>query len=280
MHRWLASSLSEQRTQFELIEEPAQRVRLLVAYDGAAFSGFAINRNVTTVAGQLEAHLARVLREPITITGAGRTDKGVHAWGQVVSFDTRSKRLDIRRLQKSINSVLGPAIVVREATLEEPSFDARFSARWRRYRYSILRSATPNPFLASTTWHLPERLDVDAIAAAGAALVGYHDFSAFCRRPPSAPGMPERSLERTILGLDWSEQADDVLRMEITASAFCHQMVRSITGTLIDIGRGRIAAGEMPAILAGRDRSAAGSLAPPHGLCLYEVGYTPFDSTE
>lgn len=265
--------MSEQRSSLELNEEPARRVRLLVAYDGSAFSGFAKNRDVVTVAGELERHISRVLRHPITITGAGRTDKGVHAWGQVVTFDTWSDRLDLARLAKSINSALGPRIAVRDASVVSPDFDARFSATWRRYRYTIVRSAAPNPFLANTAWHFSAPLDLEAMRAASEQFLGRHDFSSFCRRPPSAPGMPERSLERTVTELVWNELPDDVLQMQITAKAFCHQMVRSITGTIVDVGRGRFAPSDIAAIFEARDRNAGGRLAPPQGLCLYEVGY-------
>jgi len=253
--------------------ELSVRVRLVVAYDGARFSGFARNAGVTTVAGELEAHLSRVLRHPVTITGAGRTDAGVHAWGQVVTFDADPERLDPPRLQRSINSVCGPAIVCRSVDVVDADFDARFSARWRRYRYTILTGDVPNPFLAAFSWHVAHPLDLDAMRTASADFVGQHDFSSFCRRPPAAADGRPAGLERTVLDLRWDELPDELLRLEITARAFCHQMVRSIVGTLVDIGRGRLGAAAVPAILAARDRSAAGELAPSHGLCLYEVGY-------
>lgn len=248
-------------------------MRLLVAYDGAAFSGFARNNNVTTVAGALEAHLSRVLKHDVVVTGAGRTDKGVHAWGQVVTFDTYADRLQPERLQRSINSVCGPAIVVRAIELVDDDFDARFSARWRRYRYTILNSPTPNPFLHAYAWHLTDAVSVETMNEAGLALLGTHDFSSFCRRPPDHHDGTPRTLVREVTGLTWERLDDDVLRCEITASAFCHQMVRSIVGTLVAVGRGRIAPDEVALILAARDRAAAGDLAPPQGLCLYEVGY-------
>lgn len=259
----------------EVHQEPGlrQRVRLLVAYDGGAFSGFARNLAVTTVAGELEAHLSRVLKHDVVVTGAGRTDKGVHAWGQVVTFDTFADRVAPERLQRSINSVCGPAIVVRAIDLVDDTFDARFSARWRRYRYTILNSATPNPFLARYSWHLSDELSLDAMNQAGSALLGSHDFSSFCRRPPDYHDGTPASLVREVTGLTWSRREDEVVRLEITARAFCHQMVRSIVGTLVGVGRGRIGPDTVPAILDARDRAAAGDLAPPHGLCLYEVGY-------
>lgn len=254
-------------------EKPTFRVRLLVAYDGAAFSGFARNVGVATVAGTLEAHLERVLGHPVSITGAGRTDRGVHAWGQVVTFDTTTVDLDLDRLARSINGVCGPAISVRDATVVPHDFDARFSATWRRYRYTIWTAAAPNPFLGAYSWHVPQALDVAAMEAAGVHLLGQHDFSSFCRRPPVMPGREPASLERTVTELGWTRPDTDVLRFEITARAFCHQMVRSITGTLVDVGLGRLGVADMPAIISAGDRARAGRLAPPQGLCLHAVGY-------
>ena len=248
-------------------------MRLLVAYHGAAFSGFARNAGVRTVAGDLETHLARVLRHPVVVTGAGRTDKGVHAWGQVVTFDTHVDRLEPERLVRSINSVCGPAIAVRALDVVEPSFDARFSATWRRYRYTVLNSVTPNPFLTDTAWQVTDALSIDAMNEAAAAVVGCHDFSSFCRRPPARHDGEPTSLVRTVTGAGWRALDDDVVRFEITARAFCHQMVRSIVGTLVEVGRGKRAATEIESIIDRRDRGAAGDLAPPHGLCLHEVGY-------
>ena len=263
------------RVQIELNEEPVplQRVRLLVAYDGSAFSGFARNLGVTTVAGELETHLKRVLKHEVVITGAGRTDKGVHAWGQVVTFDTFADRLQPERLQRSINSVCGPAIAVRAIDLVDTEFDARFSAKWRRYRYTILTAATPNPFLYRYAWHVTDPISVDAMDEAGQAILGEHDFSSFCRRPPDRHDGTPATLVREVTGLRWERLEGDLLRCEITARAFCHQMVRSIVGTLVDVGRGRLATDQVATILAARDRNAAGDLAPPQGLCLHEVGY-------
>lgn len=248
-------------------------MRLVVAYDGAPFHGFARNEGVTTVAGVLEDHLARVLGHPVRLTAAGRTDAGVHAWGQVVTFDTTAAALDLDRLQRSTNRACGPAIVVREASEVGPDVDARFSATWRRYRYSVLVSPTPDPFLAATTWHVGEPLDVEAMNRAGARLVGRHDFSSFCRRPPTPPGRPPASLERTVLAVDWREVSPELLRLEITAAAFCHQMVRSIVGLLVAVGRGRRSVEDVDAALAAADRAVVPQLAPPQGLCLWEVGY-------
>lgn len=249
------------------------RVRLVVAYDGAPYSGFAANPGVRTVAGTLGEVLERVLGHPVELTCAGRTDKGVHAWGQVVSFDTESQRFDAEGLTAAVNRLCGPSIVVREACPAEDGFDARFSARWRRYRYTILNDPVPDPFLAATVWHVARPLDLSALRLGCDALIGEQDFASFCRRPKPAGGAPEPSLVRRVLVARWDRVDARLLRFEIAASSFCHQMVRSVVGTLVDMGSGRRRPGEMRSIIAARDRSAASQPAPPQGLCLWEVGY-------
>lgn len=253
---------------------PLVRVRATIAYDGSAFHGFAEQPGVPTVAGTLREAMERVLRHPVELTCAGRTDAGVHGWGQVVSFDARAGGFDADRLQASLNGLCGPAVVVREvAVADRPDFDARFDATARRYRYTILNRAVPDPFLAATAWHVAQPLDVRAMQAACDPLVGEHDFSSFCRRPKDKP---DASLVRRVLGASWERDdpaGEGVLRFRIEATAFCHQMVRSITGTLVDVGLGKRTPADVMAALRAQDRSAAGPVAPPHGLCLWEVLY-------
>jgi tRNA pseudouridine38-40 synthase len=246
-----------------------QRVRLVVAYDGGAFHGFAENAGVATVAGSLREAIERVLGVPVELVGAGRTDTGVHAWGQVVSFDA-PEGADLGRLMRSTNGLCGPAIVVRAAEVAPASFDARFSAKWRLYRYTVLNRPVPDPFLAATSWHVTTPLDITGMRLGCDPLVGEHDFTSFCRaRKTDAPV----SLTRRVLEAAWTDAGDGVLRFEIRATAFCHQMVRSIVGLLVDVGRGRRHAGDVLATIRARDRAVAGQPAPPHGLCLWEVGY-------
>ncbi|MBK9179591.1 MAG: tRNA pseudouridine(38-40) synthase TruA [Acidimicrobiales bacterium] len=252
---------------------PRVRVRMVIAYDGSGFHGFAANAGVRTVAGSLTESLEQVLRQPVELACAGRTDAGVHAWGQVVSFDASSDGLDLAKVQRSLNGLCAPTIVVRELSLADPSFHARHSAVSRRYRYTILNRPVPDPFLASTSWHIPEPLDLSELRLACDPLVGEHDFTSFCRRPRTDAGSPSPSLVRRVLDARWVDAGGGVLRFEIEASAFCHQMVRSIVGTLVDVGRGRLRAGELLAILRRRDRAAAGQPAPAHGLCLWAVRY-------
>ncbi len=266
------------------------RVKLTVAYDGSGFSGFAAQAGKPTVAGTLAMALEKVVGHSVRLTCAGRTDAGVHARGQVVHADLVPKgrlphtcrgphtgsapdtdALDTDALVRSCNRMLAPRIVVRSATVVSQHFDARRSALSRRYRYSVVDAPVPDPFLAPTAWHVPGPLDIRGMQAACDPLLGEHDFAAFCRRGPRQPaGEP---MMRRVTEASWTRGAEGVLRFEIEAVSFCHQMVRSLVGTLVEVGKGRRRASDMMVLLAMGDRSRAGSPAPPHGLCLWEVRY-------
>lgn len=256
------------------------RVCLRVAYDGGAFKGFAENAGVTTVAGVLRAKLEKVYSQPIVLTCAGRTDAGVHARGQVVTFGVLDLPVEPLRLRKSLNSLLAPSVVVAEVTIVDQRFDARYAALWRSYRYLVLNSEIPDPFVSDTAWWVDEPLDLAAMQEAAMPLLGLHDFTSFCRRPRATP---EATLVRRLLHAQWVQEdaqtgVPALLRFEIAASAFCHQMVRSIVGALVDVGRGRFEPEHVTQILAAQDRSIMNNIAPPHGLCLWQVGY-PGDPT-
>ncbi|MCQ3809420.1 MAG: tRNA pseudouridine(38-40) synthase TruA [Acidimicrobiia bacterium] len=247
------------------------RVRATVAYHGGSFHGFAINRGVRTIGGDLTEALTRYLQQPVELTCAGRTDTGVHARAQVVSFDAPDDA-DLLGMRTAVNRMLAPAIAIRSADAAPEGFDARFDAASRTYRYTVLNQEVPDPFLASTAWHYYRPLNVDAMNAAAAAIVGKHDFSSFCRRQHTADGN-EKSRVRVVHRATWSAADEALLRFEIEASSFCHRMVRSITGALVDIGAARLPPEAMAAILAAKDRSEVPNLAPPHGLCLWSVTY-------
>jgi tRNA pseudouridine38-40 synthase len=243
---------------------------MTVAYDGSGFRGFAANEGVRTVGGDLARALARVLRHPVELSCAGRTDAGVHARGQVVSFDAAEDGLDLEQLQRSLNGLLGPEIAIRAIAVSPPDFDARRSAVSRRYRYTLLTTPWPDPFWAGRAWHVDHRLDLDLLRLGADPLIGEHDFASFCRRPD-----PAASLVRRVTEACWEEAGVDgeVLHFWIEANAFCHQMVRSVVGTLVEVGTGKKRAGDVRGIIAARDRNAAGQLAPPDGLCLWSVTY-------
>ncbi len=249
---------------------PLARIRLTVAYDGSGFHGFAAQPGgVKTVGGTLAKTLERVLRHPVELTCAGRTDSGVHARAQVVTFDAERDRLDLAQLQRSVNKLCGPVIVVTAADEAPADFDARFSATSRVYRYSVLNTSVPNPFLAATAWHVEQPLDLPSMRLGCDPLIGAHDFTSFCRLPKEE----SPSMVREVLDARWEEPGDGLLWFWIEATSFCHQMVRSVVGTLVDTGLGKRRAGEVAAILRAKDRATAGRVAPPHGLILWEVRY-------
>lgn len=222
--------------------------------------------------GTLQAAIEQVLDRPVTLVCAGRTDTGVHAWGQVVSFDAPTG-VDLSAFRDSLNAMCGPAVVTRDVAVAADDFDARSSATSRAYRYTVLNRPVPDPFLAATTWHLHRPLDLSLLRLGCDALIGHHDFTSFCRKgPPLASGEP-RSLMRRVTDARWVDLGDGVLRFDITASSFCHTMVRSIVGTLVAMGEGILRPGEMRGIMAARDRHGLPAVAPPHGLCLWKVEY-------
>jgi tRNA pseudouridine38-40 synthase len=243
-------------------------LKLTVAYDGTDFHGFAVQPDERTVEGELTAALTRVLREPVALSCAGRTDAGVHAWNQVVSCNVADDT-DLDVVQRSVNSQLAPEIVVRSAELADHEFDARHSALWRAYRYTVVNRDTPDPFRARHAWWVSESLDVARMRLAADPFLGEHDFSSFCRKGPEGS-----TAVRRVLASEWLVEEDGVLVYDIRAAAFCWQMVRSIVGTLVDVGIGKIRPGEIMGILRARERSAAVRVAPPHGLCLWDVGYS------
>lgn len=248
------------------------RLRMTVAYDGAGYHGFAAQPGTVTVAGRLSEAVARVLGAPVAVTAAGRTDAGVHAWGQVVSFDVDPVEgtVEPERIQRSLNRMLAPSIVVRAARVAPPGFDARRTALARRYRYTILNRPVPDPFLARHTWHVEGPLDLSALRLSCDPVIGEHDFSSFCRPPRR---VPDASLVRRVNDARWLDLGDGLLRFDIEARSFCHQMVRALVGTMVAIGGGRRRAGDLMGMLKARSRAAAADLAPPHGLCLWEVVY-------
>lgn len=252
-----------------------RRVRMTVAYDGAPFHGFAAHSGVRTVMGDLRSALQRVTQTDLELTGAGRTDAGVHGWGQVVSGDVDDD-VDLADLRRRVNRMCAPAIVIRDIAWADAEFNARFSATWRHYRYDITNGDVQPPALALSAWHVAAPLNLHAMRLGADPLIGEHDFASFCRRPKVAGGQPLPSLVRRVMLARWSQVETDyhpLLRFEIRANAFCQQMVRSIVGTLVDVGLGRISAGDVSAILRTGDRAVAGQVAPAHGLCLWEVGY-------
>ena len=242
-------------------------VKLVLAYDGTDFRGWARQPGLRTVQGVLEQALARVLRNAPTLSVAGRTDAGVHARGQVASFRAADS-IDLGRLQRAVNGLLAPEVVVRSATRVPDGFDARRSATWREYRYRIDVGEVPDPFTARFTWHRPGALSLRAMRLAARELVGTRDFASFGRRPENRSGSTMRRLQRLSV-----TRTEDRVEVAARANAFLQQMARSLVGMLVAVGEGRMEAASIPEILAAGDRGRAGPVAPPHGLTLERVAY-------
>jgi tRNA pseudouridine38-40 synthase len=242
-------------------------VRLTLAYDGTGFRGWAKQRGQRTVEGVLTDALSRFLGDVPRLSVAGRTDAGVHARAQVASFAAPADRVDLTRLQRSVNTMLSPEVVVTDARWMSKGFDARFSATAREYRYRIDVGPWSDPFEARFVWSRPRELSVGAMRAAARHLVGEHDFSAFSRSAGEGTSNVRR-LQRLAIS-----RAGDRVDVVARANAFAHQMVRSLVGMLAAVGDGSRDASQVPLVLESRDRGRVPSIAPPHGLTLERVLY-------
>jgi len=244
------------------------QLRLTVEYEGTAYQGWQLQPGGPTVQEVLERALTTALREPVRVRGAGRTDAGVHACGQVAAVRVTSVPSDLVRLQKSLNALTPYDVAVREITVVDDAFDPRRHARSRVYEYRILNAIAPSPFWRRHAWHVAMPLDVPAMDAAARALLGEHDFAAF----RGADAEPVRSTVRRVL--ESGVRPSGILVVyRIEATAFLKHMVRNIVVTLVEVGRGERGPDTMRDLLAGRDRTRAGATAPPHGLVLVAVRY-------
>ncbi|MFZ0014466.1 MAG: tRNA pseudouridine(38-40) synthase TruA [Acidimicrobiia bacterium] len=239
--------------------------RLDLSYDGSGFRGYASQVGQRTVQNELDTALATYTGQPITTSVAGRTDAGVHALGQVVSVPLQGE-FDLERMRRGIDALLGPEITVRAVSIAPKSFNARFSASWRRYRYLMGTGVAANPLSRTFVWHVGPMLDVDAMSSSSSAFVGEHDFSSFCRAAEGRSNV-RRLTELSIV------VSEETLEVWVRANAFCHQMVRSIVGYLYDVGRGFCDGGRAAEVIAAEDRAAVATVAPAHGLTLWAVGY-------
>lgn len=242
------------------------RFRLLLEYDGGLFHGWQIQPEGETVQGVLESALLRLFGRPLRVIGAGRTDAGVHATGQVAHFDAPFDRAE-RDIVRALNALTPPGLSILSAEKVPYDFHARHSARYREYVYRIFQRAQPPTLERDRVWHCPRPLDLPVMQEAGSSLLGTHDFTAFRAASCAAPS-PVRTLSRLVL-----DRQGVILEITVGANAFLYHMVRNIVGSLVKVGVGDWPPGRIQEILASRDRRQAGPMAPAAGLYLTRVGY-------
>lgn len=245
----------------------ARNLKLVIEYDGTDFAGWQVQPGRRTVQGVLEEAFSDLAGEVISVTGAGRTDAGVHALGQVAHVRTALK-LPAERIAAAVNARLADDVFVRNVTDAPESFHARYDAVARSYFYLI--GATKSPLWRRHRWYVSEPLDVGAMQDAASALEGEHDFSSFCLSG-SDPGHHRCHVRR--LSIEWEDRYGGVVVIRMEANRFLRGMVRSVVGTLVDVGKRKVSADRLREILEAEDRSRAGPTAPPHGLYLAEVKY-------
>jgi tRNA pseudouridine38-40 synthase len=245
--------------------------KLTIAYDGTDFHGWQIQASKPTIQGEIVNVLHRITQESIVLHGAGRTDAGVHALGQVGSFRTQAA-LSAEEFQRALNALLPPTIRIVNAEEVGPDFHARWSARGKIYRYRLYRGKVVPPMLWRYVLHYPFPLDEDAMRAAAARFVGTRDFASFAASTGSEEDDKERSTEREIYSAELVRSADnEELIFTVRGRSFLRYMVRKMVGTLLDVGRGKLKPEDIDMLYELRDRSKSGPTVPPQGLCMVEV---------
>ena len=244
------------------------RIRLDISYDGTGYGGFQIQKNAPTIQGEVEKALAAIYKKPLRITGAGRTDAGVHARGQVVHFDAPFE-IPAARLPAAMNALLPPAIVVFEAASAAPDFHARFSATRKIYSYTLDRAGYPQVLRRLYSHHFPGPFNRQAVTETARLLEGTHNFQAF-----RAAGSTVQSTVRTLYRVELQEFLEEkLLLFTFEGNGFLYRMARLLTGSLLRVGRGKLDLAAVAAALEGQNPGAAGPTAPPQGLCLEKVIY-------
>jgi tRNA pseudouridine38-40 synthase len=245
--------------------------KLTIEYDGTDYHGWQVQPGMATIQGTLEHAMARIIGAPVHVKGAGRTDAGVHALGQVASLRAEFMHPP-DTLRRALTSLLPPDIVVTRVEVAPEDFDAQRWAQWKRYRYTLLTRPYPSALERRYSLFMPHPLKIDSMAEAASLLIGEHDFRSFQAAHSSADHPVRQVLRATF------RQEDDHLFFEIAADGFLRHMIRIIMGTLLDVGRGKLGPRDLKAILEAGDRNRASKTVSPHALCLIKVGYQPFHS--
>ena len=251
---------------------PMPTFKLTIEYDGTDYHGWQVQLGLATIQGVLEEAMARIIGAPVHVKGAGRTDAGVHALGQVASLHA-AFRHPPDTLRRALTSLLPPDIVVTRVEEAPDGFDAQRWARWKRYRYALLTRPYPSALERRSTLFVPPPLQTGSMSEAASWLIGEHDFSSF----QAAHSSVESSIRR-IYDARFRVEGDHLF-FEITANGFLRHMIRIVMGTILDVGRGKLQPNDVKAILEVKDRNKASKTLSAHALCLMEVGYQPFAST-
>jgi tRNA pseudouridine38-40 synthase len=259
-------------SRLQKLKDRMRNLKLILSYDGSDFAGWQVQPDAMTVQGTLASAIGRITGENVLPQGSGRTDAGVHALAQVVTFVTESS-VPATNFVKALNDILPASVRVLEVEEAAPDFHARKSARGKTYRYRIYRAAICPPFLARYVWHYPYPLDEKAMVQAAGLVEGEHDFTSFAAVDPEREreGVPVSNIRR-IFSSNWERQGDEFV-YTVKGSGFLHHMVRNLVGTFILVGKGTLRAEDVPRILEAHNRSAAGATAPASGLYLVNVEY-------
>ena len=250
----------------DVMKQRKRNIRLTLAYDGGHYHGFQRQTNVVAVQNVLEERLAVLFGDTIEMAASGRTDAGVHAYGQVVNFFTDGT-IPLDRILRAANSLLPDDIVVTDVAEADREFSARHSAKSKIYIYKIQQGAVPDPFLRHYSWYIHKPLQLEAMQAALQHIQGKHDFSSF-QAAGSAPMLPIRTLYEASC-----RQNGELLEFKFFGNGFLYHMVRNLVGTLVNVGLGKISSEEFKNILEARNRQSAGATAPAQGLYLLQVNY-------
>lgn len=242
-------------------------IKLTIAYDGTNYHGFQRQKNAVSIQQTLEESLAPLFGHPLKIVGAGRTDAGVHALGQVAHFSTTGQ-IPVERISRAAAGVLPPDIVIRRAEIVEPDFHARKSAKGKTYFYRLFPGEVANPFWRNYVWHIRQPLEQKAMEEGLSYLIGTHDFSSF-----KAAGGAAMNPIRTLYAAECRESSSGILTLSFTGNGFLYHMVRNIVGTVVDVGLGKIPPVDIKTIVEAKNRKIAGITAPPQGLYLQQVYY-------